>query len=165
MGWDIFGIDYCCSAELDNLNSNISEITNNDTIINENNRSIINEENTENILHNEDSERYDNEINMEQEQEQSLRSKGFLSGASSLYKKMYNTARRRFQWHIREQFKDKFDSYKKYKESWNPEIKFRNEIKNDVKRIQNNIDEKIEKIRHQKRIIVYFYTRKSRRRS
>lgn len=131
-GIDLVGIDYCCTAEIDNINTNHSEIINNDIIINENNISIINEQNTENFIDNEDNERYVNNINMEAEREQSLQSKGFLSGASTLYKKMSNRGRCRLQWHIREQFKDKYSTYKEFKENWNSNIKLRQEIKNDI---------------------------------
>lgn len=175
-GVEIIGIDYCSSlsqttAEVDNLN-NISEITNNDPIISlraDNNRSIINEQNTENVLHNEDSERDDNERNMEVGETES--SKGFwttLSGASHLYKNVYNTGRRRFQWYIREQFKDKYSTYKEFKENWNPDVslrsKLREGIKNDIKQVNKNIEQKIENIQYQKRIIVYAYGGRRRRR-
>jgi hypothetical protein len=98
-GVDIVGIDYCCSlsqttAEIDNLNPNLSEINN--TNINEN--STINEENhpmAENPLSNVENDQYASETNAHESIAE--QSKGFLSGTSTLYKKMYNTGRRRFQ--------------------------------------------------------------------
>lgn len=51
----------------------------------------------------------------------------------SLTNKIYNSSRRRFNWYFREQFKDKYDTYKVYKDSWNPDIKIRDEIKQDFK--------------------------------
>ncbi len=80
-------------------------------------------------------------------------------------KKTKDKIRRRFQWYSREQFKDKYSTYKEFKDNWNPEIKLRKGIRDDIKSVHNNIQEKIEKIRYQKRIIVYFYTRRRRRNS
>ena len=57
--------------------------------------------------------------------------------------------RRRFQWYSREQFKDKYSTYKEFKDTWKPEKKLRKGIRDDIKSVQNNIQEKIEKIRYQ----------------
>lgn len=192
-GLYIVGIDYCSTAEIDNINPNLtpsgscsgsgcSEINN--TNINEN--SAIYEENlsmAENPISIVENEQYASETNVHECEsenrpsptEQSLRSKGFLSGTSLLYKNFYNTGRRRFQWYIREQFKDKYNTYKEFKENWNPDIslraKLREGFKNDIshlatqaKQVNKNIEEKIEKIKYQKRIIVYAYTGRRRRR-
>lgn len=70
-----------------------------------------------------------------------------------LLHKMYNNCRRRFQWYFREQYKDKYDSYKEFKESWNPEIKFRDEIKKEI----NN---KIDRIKLHKRTLDWFLGRR-----
>lgn len=62
-----------------------------------------------------------------------------------------------------EQFKGIFHTYKSFKESLNLDTKWRKKFKNDIKQVQYKINENLEKIRHQKRLIVYFYTRSKRR--
>lgn len=97
---------------------------------------------------------------VEDDREHNTSSLGLLSKLKVLKDK----SKRRLYWSVWECHKDKYSSYKEFKESWDLEGSVRNEIKKDLKQAQKDIKDKIEKIRYQKRIIVYAYTGKRRRR-
>lgn len=103
--------------------------------------------------------------NVEDDREHTRSSLSFLSKVKIFKDK----SKRRLFWSLWERHKKTYGSYNEFKESWNPDINLRVEIKNDIslraKQVEKDMQDKIEKIRHQKRIIVYFYTRNRRRRS
>lgn len=92
-------------------------------------------------------------------------SNNFFNKGSLNISKIYNKSKKRLYWHLWEQYKNKYNSYKDFIESINGDTKLREEFFNDMRSVKDVFKGKYEKIQHQKRIIVYFYTRRSRERN
>lgn len=155
---DVIGCEYCDSDTLSSEGREENEIS-------INNSHPLHYGGDLNALQSEDDIIVGSEDNVEDDREHITSSLSLLSKVKIFKDKSLTSSKRRLLWSLWERHKDRYGSYKEFKESWDPNQSIRNEIKNYLKHVQKDLQHKIEKIRHQKRIIVYFYTRNRRHRT